>query len=521
MIIFVRRLIFALLLTSVCGTAYAVGLETLLMPGRVIEGHADTEDDCGACHDNSSDQATAALCTSCHEDVGSDRAALSGFHGRFDPARKQECVACHTDHEGRDADIVAINAGMFDHRFTDFALSGAHLNVTCDTCHTPGEKYGEAATSCNACHVEDDVHRGGLGEDCRSCHSSADWKTTRFDHSQTSYPLSGRHADVACTDCHRDNKFSNTPQRCASCHAIDDVHAGNNGDVCSDCHSTSSWGGIRFDHNTTDFPLIGEHDRLQCTDCHERQDFKDHDNHACVNCHITDDDHQGRNGRECDTCHQPTLWPDTTFLHIDTGFTIIGAHTDLNCSSCHKDATMSLVANSCGSCHTADDSHGGQLDDNCSQCHTQTSWHNVAGFDHDLGSFPLTGMHATVACGECHTSNRFHDATSSCVSCHADDDPHEDSLGGDCASCHNSNDWGITDFDHDLHTAFALDGAHQDLVCNACHSDDSSSAADVPSTCGGCHISDDVHAGQFGSKCGDCHATSSFRDVESLSGRRK
>jgi len=128
------------------------------MPGRVIEGHADVESDCGACHDADSDAARASLCTSCHEDIGRDREQGEGFHGRFAPARNSECVACHTDHEGRDADIVKLHAGVFDHALTDFPLSGKHTLAACTDCHRADDAYHEAPLVCGACHGDDDVH---------------------------------------------------------------------------------------------------------------------------------------------------------------------------------------------------------------------------------------------------------------------------------------------------------------------------------------------------------------------------
>ena len=164
-----------ILLAVACDSALAGGLETLLMPGRVIEGHADVEKDCAACHDKNSDRATVDLCTSCHEDVGADRSGGSGFHGRFAAAQSNECTTCHTDHEGRDADIVALDAGLFEHRWTDFPLSGAHLNVRCETCHAASDSYSAAPSACADCHEKDDVHRGGLGSDCQSCHDASDW----------------------------------------------------------------------------------------------------------------------------------------------------------------------------------------------------------------------------------------------------------------------------------------------------------------------------------------------------------
>lgn len=513
------QLCIALSLAFGADLANAAGLERLLMPGRVIEGHADIENSCDACHDVTSDKASAALCTSCHEDIGADRAARSGFHGRFPAAQNNECTVCHTDHEGRNADIVNIGSGLFDHLWTNFALSGAHASTPCATCHVPDQKYRDASTGCVDCHSKDDIHKGGLGESCESCHSSAKWDKNSFDHEATGYRLTGAHLNVICGDCHRDNSYSSTPQKCATCHAIDDVHAGSNGDACADCHATSSWQGIRFDHANTGFSLVDGHGGLQCSDCHRRDDFKDSFDEGCIVCHKADDDHQGRNGIECDSCHQPTLWTETLFEHSETDFSLVGAHTDLNCSACHKDAAMDIVPGTCGDCHSIDDSHAGQLGSQCDQCHTQSKWHADIRFDHDISPFPLTGLHATVACGACHDSNLFHEAPTECVDCHRNEDPHEGTLGDNCGLCHNSNSWVRTSFDHNLHTSFPLTGGHSEVGCNDCHRDTAASATDVPSSCGGCHASDDIHRGSFGTQCDDCHSVASFKDVESLSRR--
>lgn len=515
----ILQVVCVILLSLSSSVAFSAGLEKLLMPGRVIEGHADIEDDCKACHDADSDQATASLCTSCHEDIGADRQSQSGFHGRFPASQRNECVLCHTDHEGRNTDIVAMNSGLFDHRWTDFALDGAHISVACGDCHDADKRYRVTPLSCVGCHKKDDVHGGGLGQNCNSCHSTSNWQESEFNHDLTDYALTGRHAKVECDDCHRNNNFASTPRRCATCHNIDDVHAGENGDACHDCHSTSSWSGILFDHATTGFPLVDAHAGLQCKDCHKRDDFKDQFANGCAGCHRVEDDHQGRNGEQCDNCHKPTVWSDTEFDHADTAFPLIESHAELICSACHKASTMEEVPATCGECHAVDDSHAEQLGQECETCHQQSSWSESIRFDHDLSAFPLTGLHATVACGACHESNRFHDVENDCASCHRKDDTHKGALGESCGTCHNSNDWAQTVFDHDTHTSFSLDGGHADLNCIDCHRDASSAAADVPSTCGGCHVTDDVHEGQFGAQCDQCHSTTSFKDVESLSGQ--
>ena len=56
-------------------------IETLVMPGDVIEGHAEYEAECGSCHQAFQRSKQRALCLDCHEDINADIAAKSGFHG--------------------------------------------------------------------------------------------------------------------------------------------------------------------------------------------------------------------------------------------------------------------------------------------------------------------------------------------------------------------------------------------------------------------------------------------------------
>ena len=53
----------ALLALLCCGEASAQ-LERLVMPGRVIEGHAETESDCEACHGHPIRPAAGPTCVS-------------------------------------------------------------------------------------------------------------------------------------------------------------------------------------------------------------------------------------------------------------------------------------------------------------------------------------------------------------------------------------------------------------------------------------------------------------------------
>ena len=95
-----------LTLGTVCSPALGVDLETLVMPGPVIAGHADLESDCDLCHVPLSRERQIAQCLSCHEEVADDLAGSVGYHGRSAEAQAEQCSTCHTDHEGRQANIL-------------------------------------------------------------------------------------------------------------------------------------------------------------------------------------------------------------------------------------------------------------------------------------------------------------------------------------------------------------------------------------------------------------------------------
>ncbi len=67
-------------------------------------------------------------------------AKLSGFRGQNKEVGANECRHCHTVHKGRDAKTVLLDVEIFDHRPTDFALTGAHKNVASAGCHIDGKK---------------------------------------------------------------------------------------------------------------------------------------------------------------------------------------------------------------------------------------------------------------------------------------------------------------------------------------------------------------------------------------------
>ena len=495
------------------GSVHAAGIEKLLMPGEVVAAHARTEEKCSACHDRANRERQNELCGECHKPVAADIVARKGFHGRS--ATGKACASCHSEHLGRGADIVRLNRLGFDHHRTDFRLTGAHVEAPCDACHKPGRKFREAPSGCVDCHRKVEPHAGKLGNQCGDCHSTGTWRTPRFDHGKTDYPLRGLHTDVACDACHIDNRYQDTPMQCVGCHAPDDVHRGGRGEKCDGCHTVEGWKKSRFDHERqTKFALAGAHARLRCQDCHRKADFRDKPAKDCHGCHAADDSHAQRFGRECGDCHESDRWEPVQYDHrARSEFALEGRHADLGCHACHTGSVKDhKPGKTCIACHRVDDPHATSLGEACGQCHNERGWRDQVRFDHDLTRFPLVGLHMTVPCENCHRSRDYAAAPLACNACHRGQDRHKGSLGERCNDCHNPNGWALWEFDHGKATHFALTGAHLKLECAACHREPPDKVKPAME-CVACHEQDDAHAGHFGRQCARCHETTSFHRV--------
>ncbi len=501
---------------GVATDARGLEIEKLVMPGPVISGHAKFEADCRSCHVAFAKTEQNTLCLDCHEDVAKDLDKATGFHGKSPNVVKADCVSCHTDHLGRDADIVRLDKDTFDHRRTDLSLQGAHQAVPCADCHSPDKLFREAKGECIACHKDDDVHKDGLGEKCATCHNEQNWRAavTLFDHAEfTDYPLLGGHAGVACEACHADQKYESAPTKCVDCHSADDVHAGKNGKDCESCHSVQKWKSSTYNHaRETGFALLGKHATTSCLACHTTGDYKAKVPEDCFGCHQGDDTHQGLNGTACEDCHGNDRWSELKFDHAKaTEFPLLGAHKDVSCRGCHTGPVYTVKTEmACIACHKRDDVHTGKLGDDCVTCHTPVGWTAKVAFDHDLTSFPLNGLHTVVPCEACHVTADYKGTPSACNDCHDRDDSHEGRLGPVCSTCHNPNDWNLWTFDHTRQTDFVLDGAHTGLQCVACHTRRVTDKIEVSTQCADCHRRDDIHTGGFSRDCSRCHTTTTF-----------
>lgn len=485
-------------------------LQQLVSPGPLVTAHAKVESKCDSCHSAFDKTAQARLCLDCHKDVAGDVAMRRGYHGRGQIANRG-CSSCHTDHEGRNFDIVAFAPANFDHGLTDYPLRLVHAKVACASCHVASRPYRVAPSTCVACHGTDDPHKGQLGAQCQNCHDEGSWKNIRFDHSKTDFALAGGHAKAECESCHADNKFAGLSTSCAACHQKEEPHRGQLGVRCESCHSDINWTQVRFDHSKTKFALVGAHARSECAACHANQHYLNTST-ACVSCHRGDDVHQGRFAENCASCHSANNWRTSEFDHGRTDFALLGKHADLRCQSCHiRPAGQVRLQVGCNSCHQKADTHKGTFGPDCGQCHTATDW-KVAKFDHaSRTKFPLSGLHASAKCQACHVSGS---ATArietSCISCHENDDVHFGQLGAGCGRCHNDRGWKVAvSVDHDL-SKFPLIGRHKDATCESCHA--SKRYRGAPVACADCHKEDDKHVGRLGPRCGDCHTPAAWSE---------
>ena len=441
---------------------------------------------CDKCHVDGVFKGTPKDCFSCHKQIDPHKGQLG-----------TACEQCHTTFGWKKA--------TFDHSKTAFPLVGGHLNVDCKLCHKNGA-YKGTPKDCASCHV--DVHLGQFGKDCTQCHTPDAWKPVHFDHNTTGFKLTGSHQTAECKACHINGVFKDTPKDCYSCHAGMDAHNGQFGKECSQCHVTTGWKNVFFDHSITAFPLIGTHTTVTCKMCHVNGQYKGTPK-DCISCHAAKDAHSGQFGTSCETCHKPTKWQDVTFDHSKTAFPLVSSHTTVACESCHVNGQYKGTPKNCISCHAAKDAHNGQFGTSCETCHKPTKWQDVT-FDHSKTAFPLVSSHTTVACESCHVNGQYKDTPKDCISCHAAKDAHNGQFGTSCETCHKPTKWQDVTFDHSK-TAFPLVSSHTTVACESCHVNGQYKG--TPKDCISCHAAKDAHNGQFGTSCETCHKPTKWQDV--------
>ena len=362
-------------------------------PGTLSSVHGQLEElqgrmGCAECHGGWFSSMSKA-CLDCHAPIAEQMDVGTGLHGRLgaDAAR---CAACHSDHHGEAFDLI-----------------GRHSFV-----------------------------RAGVPD------------PEAFDHALIGFEMSGKHTELACTECHENAevkvltpgtfRFLGLVQSCASCH--DDPHEGLLGSSCSDCHTQTSFDEhIAIGHDEH-LPLLGGHAALDCRSCHAAGEphalevllgsLRKPDARGCIDCHDSPHAKEFLRGTarlarlapdaSCQSCHahEHETFRDerlelTRAQHATSGFALVAPHAELACAQCHDPAEASFAArhpgrsaDSCAACH--EDPHAGQFDDGpfaaqgCIACHAREAF-DPHHFDVDMHArtgFALMESHLAADCPE-------------------------------------------------------------------------------------------------------------------------
>ena len=443
-----------------------------------------------------------------------------------------------------------------------FPLTGAHTvpPLACTQCHLAGNYRMNLPQTCSGCHgigatvnpvyVLDNPTHQGLGThptECTNCHGNTTWLPSTFSH--TSYPLTGLHIGVSCSQCHTGGSYQGAPTNCVGCHQTDyngttnPPHASSNfPTTCETCHTTAGWTGATFNHSW--WPLTGLHTvpPRVCTDCHAGGNYSTNPPTACSGCHMADYNgttnppHASSNfPTTCQTCHTTAGWTGATFNH--SWWPLTGLHTvpPRVCTDCHIGGNYSTnPPTNCAGCHialynaTTSPPHlANNFPTTCQNCHTTAGW-QPATFNH-TSYYPLTGAHVSppLACTACHLAGNYTTTLpTTCVGCHGSGatvnpvystsgNPTHGQTGSNppvCTNCHNNTTWVPSSFDH---TSYPLTGTHVTTACTACHT--GTSYNNAPTTCWGCHQADfngttnPPHvSSNFPHTCDTCHTTAGW-----------
>ncbi|NQU68223.1 MAG: hypothetical protein HQ510_09805 [Candidatus Marinimicrobia bacterium] len=393
---------------------------------------------CADCHQNENTQADLAVvdhnmfsdqCEYCHnpdrwEEPAMDH-ARSGYPliGKHNSA---ECNSCHVDqYIGTDIECFVCHFDEYSTTTEPVHIEKIYPLTECKLCHDPRTwsnsiySHQPEPEICSLCHISDwfaanqtVLGHFSLPNQCASCHTPRAWDEFSFDHSLTSFDLSGMHLATTCLLCH-ENGFYLTPTECSDCH-IDEFNAttdpshldeGFFPEECESCHNTLGWEPATF-HDPSKISI--------CSDCHDYNGITDP-------LPILDHNTAFKLGDEinnCTFCHQNANdWLDTNMPH-----------------SVHDDSDYGIYFN------IFSGTHGGKGDNSCSvNCH-------------------VFGRFDTFSCYEsCHEGSH---SKSSCQSEHCEGN------SSNCESCNGSNGYWIVNQQY-------FDGSWGDestfLQCYECH----------------------------------------------------
>lgn len=459
-----------------------------LSPGKLAKSHSNLEglSNCTKCHELG-EKVSSKKCLECHKGLNSRIIKNKGYHVSKE-VKIKNCISCHSDHHGLTFEMVRFDKKNFNHSLTGYDLKDKHVIEDCTKCHNDKNISDLGIKRLTRTYL-------GLETKCTSCHEDYHQKTLSED----------------CAKCHNYKGFKPAPS---------------------------------FNHDKTDFPLNGAHEKVKCESCHKKeirsgyefQFFNGVQHNSCANCHK--DPHKGNFGNNCKSCHSEQnfkqLKSNAVFNHAVTGFELEGKHRSLDCKSCHDGrnrnsgvykefSTYKTIE--CQLCH--EDQHQGKFGNKCEKCHNAVSFKvkiQNTSFDHNLTGFELSGRHKEVDCKKCHTSDDMtkpimHDK---CTSCHNDyhKGQFEKIKYPDCSICHDDEGFNKSTFDIDRHneTKFKLQGSHQAIACVECHLKDGWwTFQNIGDKCSECH--NNIHEDKIDNKymplndCTFCHDEGKWNSI--------
>jgi nitrate/TMAO reductase-like tetraheme cytochrome c subunit len=186
---------------------------------------------------------TSTVCVTCHQNDYNASTNPGHVAAKF----STDCKTCHTS--------TAWKPSTFNHNTgTTFPIVGAHIGVTCISCHAKG--YVGISTDCVSCHLAkynattNPAHSAAkFPTTCLTCHSQTAWTPSTYNHDSQYFPInSGKHRGqwTLCSECHT-NATNYAVFNCLLCHAhnskatVDSQHSGRSGYAynstnCYSCH---------------------------------------------------------------------------------------------------------------------------------------------------------------------------------------------------------------------------------------------------------------------------------------------
>ena len=388
----------------------------------------------------------------------------------------------------------------FDHLKTGFALTGAHVQARCESCHLNGIFKG-TPRDCASCHVAGmGYSRGNVVRPpnhipttlaCSSCHNTRTYLDARFGHqgvvvgschtchngsTASGKPAGHVQTTASCDTCHRmtawvpatamDHSMFTAATNCAGCHngvsatGKPATHVPSGATSCFGCHSVSPAGWRPTKWNHTQVPVAA-----QCDTCHTGgyppADGKpaNHVPYALV---------PAAAAAKCDTCHSGSFatWANGRFhgnVSVSTG-----------CPSCH---TLSAGGSYLGAVGKPATATHASVTGNCESCHKSTSNWGSASVDH--GTFS-----AATVCSTCHNGSAASGksathipTTANCFACH-NVSPQgwtptkwnhtQVTVANACASCHTGG-YPPADGKPTNHVPYQAVAVSAAANCDACH----------------------------------------------------